>query len=114
MGKYMNRQQRLERHRQLIALDMPPGLAGNFTTSQKAVLCIIAESVRQHGDCNLPITELAAYAGVGEETVCETIWLAAARGLVSIQEEPSSGWRRHFSPVVQITSPAWLRWIGPK
>jgi hypothetical protein len=109
----MNRQQRLERHRQLLALDMPRDLAANFTTSQKAVLCIIAESVRQHGDCNLPITELAAYAGVGVDTVRETIWLAEARGLISIQEEPSSGWRRHFSPVVRIISSKWLRWIRP-
>jgi hypothetical protein len=108
----LNRQQRLERHQKLIALDMPPGLAADFTTSQKAVLCMIAEAVRQHGDCNLPNTEIAAYAGVGEDTVRETIRLAAARGLVSTQEQASLGWRRHFSPVVRIVSAEWLRWIG--
>src|SRR3954454_20767906 len=43
---------------------MPPALACKFTVSELAVLRIIGDEVRQHGQCDRCVDELAARAGV--------------------------------------------------
>src|SRR3954463_15667396 len=43
---------------------MPPALACKFTVSELAVLRIVGDEVRQHGQCDRCVDELAARAGV--------------------------------------------------
>src|SRR5919199_6260110 len=52
---------------------MPPSLACKFTVGELAVLRIIGDEVRQHGQCDRYIDEIAARAGVCRSMVKNAI-----------------------------------------
>src|SRR5215213_7256991 len=63
---------------------MPPALACKFTVSELAVLRIIGDEVRQHGQCDRCVDELAARAGVCRRMVQNAIREAARLGLMTV------------------------------
>jgi hypothetical protein len=89
---------------------MPPSLASRFTTAELAVLRIIADAVRDNGQCFKSIPELAARAGVCRTTVQNAIRLAARQGLLTVQERRREG-RKNSPNIVRIISTEWLTWI---
>jgi hypothetical protein len=101
----------IQRRRTLAASGpMPPSLASRFTTSELAVLRIIADAVRDNGQCLKSIPELAARAGVCRTTVQNAIRLAARQGLLTVQERRREG-RKNAPNIVRIVSSEWLTWI---
>jgi len=94
---------------------MPPQLAASFTTGELAVLRIIADEVRDHGQCDRTLGEIAARAGVCRATAQNALRHAARLGLLTIEERRRSG-RSNLPNVVRITSREWLAWLarGPK
>src|SRR3712207_6590910 len=99
---------------------MPPALACRFTVSELAVLHIIGDEVRQRGQCDRSIAELAARAGCGRTTAQNAIREAARLGLVTIQERRRKG-RKNDTNVIRIVSREWTLWLtrggcsnGPK
>ena len=72
---------------------MPPSLASCFTTSELAVLRIVADAVRDNGQCLKTIPEIAARAGVCRTTVQNAIRLAARQGLLVVQERAAQAGR---------------------
>src|SRR5215212_3708385 len=94
---------------------MPPSLACRFTVGELAVLRIVGDEVRQHGQCDRCVDELAARAGVCRSLVKNAIRTAARLGLVTVEERRREG-RRNLSNVVRIVSREWRTWLarGPK
>src|SRR3954449_6198660 len=89
---------------------MPPALACKFTVSELAVLRIIGDEVRQHGQCDRCVDELAARAGVCRRMVQNAIREAARLELVTIEERRREG-RRNLPNVVRIVSKEWTSWL---
>jgi hypothetical protein len=107
-----DRRASLERRRLLATSGvMPPALAAQFTTGELAALRIVADAVRDAGDCRMTLGEIAARAGVGITTARRGLREAAAQGLILIEER-----RRHRRPnlpnVVRIISAEWGTWIA--
>lgn len=101
----------IQRRRSLAASGpMPPTLACRFTTGELAVLRIVADAVRDNGQCLKSIPEIAARAGVCRTTAQNAIRLAARLGLLTVQERRRDG-RRNEVNVVRIVSAEWLAWI---
>src|SRR3954449_1747561 len=94
---------------------MPPSLACKFTVGELAVLRIVGDEVRQHGQCDRCVDELAARAGVCRSLVKNAIRTAARQGLLTVEERRRAG-RRNLPNVVRIVSREWLTWLarGPK
>ena len=94
---------------------MPPALACKFTVSELAVLRIVGDEVRQHGQCDRCVDEIAARAGVCRSLVKNAIRTAARLGLLTVEERRREG-RRNLPNVVRIISREWLLWLarGPK
>src|SRR3954469_22161241 len=90
---------------------MPPVLASKFTVSELAVLRIIGDEVRQHGQCDRCVDELAARAGVCRRMVQNAIREAAWLGLVTGEERRREG-RRNLPNVVRIVSKEWTSWLA--
>ena len=106
-----DRKASIERRRMLAASGpMPPTLACRFTTGQLSVLRIVADAVRDHGACRITIGEIAARAGVCQRLAQDALRLAAADGLVMIEERRRDR-RPNLPNVVQIVSREWLAWI---
>src|SRR3954466_12942801 len=72
---------------------MPPAIASRFTLAEQAVLGVVAAEVVKHGACTLPISNVAALAGVSETTVRNAIREARQLGLVHVEERRVSAWR---------------------
>jgi len=89
---------------------MPPALACKFTVSELAVLRIIGDEVRQHGQCDRCVDELAARAGVCRRMVQNAIREAARLGLLTVEERRREG-RRNLPNVVRIVSKEWTSWL---
>src|SRR5215213_510469 len=89
---------------------MPPALACKFTVSELAVLRIVGDEVRQHGQCARCVDELAARAGVCRSMVKNAIREAARLGLLTVQERRREG-RRNLPNVVRIISKEWTMWL---
>src|SRR3954470_19951372 len=101
----------IARRRQLAASGpMPPALACKFTVSELAVLRIIGDEVRQHGQCDRCVDELAARAGVCRRMVQNALREAARLGVLTIEERRREG-RRNLPNVVRIVSKAWTVWL---
>jgi hypothetical protein len=101
----------IQRRRSLAASGpMPPTLACRFTTGELAVLRIVADAVRDNGQCLKSIPEIAARAGVCRTTAQNAIRMAARLGLLTVQERRRDG-RRNEVNVVRIVSASWLAWI---
>src|SRR5215203_406790 len=94
---------------------MPPSLACRFTVGELAVLRIVGDEVRQHGQCDRCVDELAARAGVCRSLVKNAIRMAARLGLLTVEERRRAG-RRNLPNVVRIVSREWRAWLarGPK
>src|SRR5436305_4463872 len=90
---------------------MPPALACKFTVSELAVLRIIGDEVRQHGQCDRCVDELAARAGVCRRMVQNAIREAARLGLLTVEERRREG-RRNLPNVIRIVSKAWSSWLA--
>src|SRR4051812_45625265 len=90
---------------------MPPALACKFTVSELAVLRIIGDEVRQHGQCDRCVDEIAARAGVCRRMVQNAIREAARLGLLTVEERRREG-RRNLPNVVRIVSREWREWLA--
>src|SRR3954463_13213047 len=90
---------------------MPPALACKFTVSELAVLRIIGDAVRQHGQCARCVDEIAARAGVCRRMVQNAIREAARLGLLTIEERRREG-RGNLPNVVRIVSKEWASWLA--
>src|SRR4051794_16717167 len=90
---------------------MPPALACKFTVSELAVLRIVGDEVRQHGQCVRCVDELAARAGVCRRMVQNALREAARLGLLTVEERRREG-RRNLPNVVRIVSKEWIAWLA--
>src|SRR5215211_6950504 len=90
---------------------MPPALACKFTVSELAVLRIIGDEVRQHGQCDRCVDELAARAGVCRRMVQNAMREAARLGLLTVEERRREG-RRNLTNIVRIVSKEWTSWLA--
>src|ERR671928_511554 len=89
---------------------MPARLAARFTPGELAALRIIADEVRDHGKCDLPLGKIAACAGVGRTTVQNAIRVAVRFGLMSVQERRLPG-ARSLPNIIRIISAEWRSWL---
>src|SRR3954471_23429172 len=89
---------------------MPPALACKFTVSELAVLRIVGDEARLHGQCARCVDELAARAGVCRSMVKNAVREAARLGLLTVEERRREG-RRNLPNVVRIVSKEWTRWL---
>src|SRR4051812_344265 len=89
---------------------MPPSLACRFTVGELAVLRIVGDEVRQHGQCDRCVDELAARAGVCRRMVQNALREAARLGLLTIEERRREG-RRNLPNVIRIVSKEWMLWL---
>src|SRR4051812_3861173 len=90
---------------------MPPALACKFTVSELAVLRIVGDEVRQHGQCARCVDEIAARAGVCRRMVQNAIREAARLGLLIIEERRREG-RRNLPNVIRIVSKEGAAWLA--
>src|SRR3954470_9675044 len=90
---------------------MPPALACKFTVSELAVLRIIGDEVRQHGQCDRCVDEIAARAGVCRRMVQNAVREAARLGLLTVQERRREG-RCNLPNVIRIISKEWSSWLS--
>jgi hypothetical protein len=112
LQKAPKRQVAIARRRHLAASGpMPPTLACKFTVSELAVLRIIGDEVRQHGQCDRCVDELAARAGVCRRMVQNAIREAARLGLLTVEERRREG-RRNLPNIVRIVSKEWTSWLA--
>ena len=86
-----------------------------FHGRELAVVRIVGDEVRQHGQCDRCVDEIAARAGVCRSLVKNALRTAARLGLVTVEERRREG-RRNLPNVVRIVSREWLTWLarGPK
>src|SRR4051794_40872516 len=89
---------------------MPPSLACRFTVSELAVLRIVGDEVRQHGQCARCVDEIAARAGVCRSMVKNAIREAARLGLLTVQERRRQGCR-NLPNVIRIIAKEWTTWL---
>src|SRR5215207_6570584 len=90
---------------------MPPALACKFTVSELAVLRIVGDEVRQHGQCDRCVDEIAARAGVCRRMVQNAIREAARLGLLTVEERRREG-RRNLPNVIRVVSKEWMVWLA--
>ena len=106
-----DRARSIERRRTLAASGpMPPTLACRFTTGELAVLRIVADAVRDNGQCVLPVDAIAARAGVCRRLAQNAIREAARQGLLTVQERRREG-RRNDTTWCGSSVAEWLTWI---
>lgn len=93
---------------------MPDNIRCHYTEGQRAVLCIVAFEIKQHGVCDFPVEKIAALAGVGRTTVQTAMHEARLLGHITIVERPRRG-KKNLTNLVRISSMAWLAWVmrGP-
>lgn len=111
-----DRRASIERRRRLASSGpLPPPLAASFTTSEQAVLRIVADECRSKGACTRSIAEIAARAGVSRTTVQNTMRQARTLGLVKIEERRITG-AKNLPNRITIVCKEWKTWIerGPK
>ena len=101
----------MERRRRLAASGpMPPALASHYTTGQMAVFRIVADAVRQHGQCAMTLGEIAGRAGVGVTTARDAIRAGAFDGILVIEERRRRG-APNLPNIVRVISREWSNWI---
>jgi hypothetical protein len=86
-----------------------------FTTGELAVLRIVADEVRERGQCDYSLDEIAARAGVCRTLTKRTLRFGARHSLLRVTERPRPG-KRHDTNLVEIVSAEWSAWLrrGPK
>lgn len=106
-----NRRASIERRRTLAASGpMPPHLASRFTTSELAVMRVVADAIRDRGACIATLGEIAARAGVCVTTARNAMRQAAREGLLTIEERRRDK-RPNLANVVRVISREWMTWI---
>jgi hypothetical protein len=101
----------LTRRRHLASVGiLPPQLGQLFTTSQTAVLAVVAFETERTGACTLCLDALASISGTSRTTVRDTLRLAARAGLVTVEERRRRG-RPSLTNIVRIVSTAWTAWL---
>ena len=106
-----SRRASIERRRTLAASGpMPPQLACRFTCGELAALRIVADAVRDKGQCVMTLSEIAGRAGVCVTLARNALRLAAREGLVTIEERRRDR-RPNLANVVRVISREWLVWI---
>jgi hypothetical protein len=90
---------------------LPQALAAGFSVGQLAVLRVVGDEERLRGFCALPLSAVAARAGVGVTTATNAIRLAAGDGLLVIHERRRRGCA-NLPNVVRILSREWKTWIA--
>jgi len=89
---------------------IPVRLAAHFTQGETSVLTVVAREVQKHGNCSLPIDQIAALAGVCR-TVVQTAMREAERlCLVTVQQRRRAG-RPSLTNVVRIVGQEWRMWL---
>jgi len=89
---------------------LPPSLACKFTVGELAALRIVSDEIRQGGRCDRSLAEIAARAGIRRTTAQNAMRVAAALGLITIQERRRQG-QKNLPNVVRIVSREWLQWL---
>jgi hypothetical protein len=89
---------------------MPPSLACHFTVGELATLRIVGDEVRANGHCDRTLAEIAARAGVSRSTAKNALRIAAAMGLLTIQERRREG-KTNLPNVVRVVSREWRQWL---
>jgi hypothetical protein len=114
-----DRQASIERRRRLVASGpLPPPLAARFTWGEIAVMRIVGDECRAHGQCTLHIDAIAARAGVHRTTVQNALREAQGRegrpGIITVQERRRRG-QRSLTNIIRIVSRDWQNWLhkGP-
>jgi hypothetical protein len=116
-----DRQASIERRRRLVASGpLPPPLAARFTWGEIAVMRIVGDECRAHGQCTLHIDAIAARAGVHRTTVQNALREAQGTGevpgspVISVQERRRKG-QRSLTNIIRIVSREWRDWLhkGP-
>src|SRR6516164_1126345 len=116
-----DRQASIERRRRLVASGpLPPPLAARFTWGEIAVMRIVGDECRAHGQCTLHIDAIAARAGVHRTTVQNALREAQGRGgmpgspIISVQERRRCG-QRGLTNIIRVVSREWRDWLhkGP-
>lgn len=107
-----DRQKSVRRRRQLASSGAVPGtIATHFTTSELAVLTVIARQCQSRKACTWFMDRIAAVAGVSRTTVRNALRQARALGLIDVTERRRTAWRND-SNVIRIISAEWLAWLG--
>lgn len=89
---------------------LPDRMRHCYTEGNRAVLCIVAGEIKQHGFCDLPVDKIAALAGVCRTSVQNTLHEARRLRHIRIAERPQPG-RKHLTNIVEIVAPEWIAWI---
>jgi hypothetical protein len=117
-----DRQASIERRRRLVATGpLPPPMAARFTWGEQAVMRIVGDECRDHGECRLHIDAIAARAGVERTTVQNALREAQGKGdqpgapIVRVTERRRPG-RPSLTNVIHIISREWRDWLhrGPR
>src|SRR5829696_4978495 len=90
---------------------MPPSPACRLTVGELAVLRIVGDEVRLHGQCDRCVDEIAARAGVCRSMVKNAIRTATRLGLLTVEERRREG-RRNLPNVIRIVSKEWTVWLA--
>ena len=101
----------LQRRRRLAAAGpLPPNLAAAFTMAELAVMRVIGNEIRQRGNCDRCIDEIAARAACSRKTVQRALRAARALGIIAIKERRRRG-QKSLPNVVTCVSAAWASWL---
>jgi hypothetical protein len=89
---------------------LPPSLACKFTVGELAALRIVGDEVREKGHCDRTLGEISARAGISRTTAQNALRLAAAMGLLTVQERRREG-QKNLPNVVRVVSREWQLWL---
>jgi hypothetical protein len=89
---------------------MPPSLACKFTVGELAALRIVTDEIREKGQCDRTVAEIAARAGICRSTAKNAVRAAATMGLLTVQERRREG-QKNLPNVVRVVSREWQQWI---
>jgi hypothetical protein len=98
------------RRKQAASGVVPARLACHFTQGQIAALTVIAGEVKKHGNCSIPIDQIAALAGVCRTIVQTALREAERLRLVTVQERRRAG-RPSLTNVIRIVDQQWRMWL---
>ena len=77
---------------------------------EQAVLRIVADEIRAHGNCSAFIDAIAARAGVSRSTAQRAIRQARALGLITVQERRRAG-QPSLPNIIRAIDKGWLAWL---
>lgn len=105
----------LRRRRLAASGVMPPSMACQFRPSELAVLRIVADEVREHGQCDRTLGEIAARSGTCRTSVQNAVREATRLGFLHVEERRRPG-RPSLPNRIAIVSREWMAWIarGPR